>query len=91
MAELTRRLQVLIDETRYERLRRESKRTGAPVGAIVRDAIDEKLPPDPDPDAVAAAARRLLEAEPMPVEDWDVMKRQMLDEMYGGTAGEGTG
>jgi predicted DNA-binding protein len=81
MAELTRRLQVLIDDSRYERLRRESQRTGAPVSAIVRDAIDMKLPPDTDPDAVAAAARRLLDAEPMPVEGWDVMKSQMLDEL----------
>lgn len=84
MPSLTRRLQVLIDDERYERLRREAERTGAPIGAIVRDAIDGALPAGRDPGTVDAAARRLLQAEPMPVDDWDEMKRAMLDELYGG-------
>jgi hypothetical protein len=50
----------------------------------VRDAIDGALPAGCDPESVEAAARRLLEAEPMPVEDWGDMKRGMLDELYGG-------
>ncbi len=81
---LSRRLQVLVDDERYERLRRESERTGAPVGAIVRDAIDAALARGSDPRTVGAAAGRLLEAEPMPVEDWGEMKLRMLDEMSGG-------
>lgn len=80
---LTRRLQVLVDEQRYERLQRESERTGAPVGAIVRDAIDARVPASAAPDEVAAAADRLLAAEPMPVDDWNAEKQRMLDEMYG--------
>jgi hypothetical protein len=84
---LTRRLQVLIDDERYERLRREAERTGAPIGAIVRDAIDGAFPAGRDPESVEAAARRLLEAEPMPVDDWGEMKRAMLDELYGGRPG----
>jgi Ribbon-helix-helix protein, copG family len=83
MPSLTRRLQVLVDEERYERLRREAERTGAPIGAIVRDAIDGALPAGRDPESVEAAARQLLEADPMPVEDWGHMKRGMLDELYG--------
>lgn len=86
MPSLTRRLQVLIDDERYERLRREAERTGAPIGAIVRDAIDSTLPGGRDPESVDAAARRLLAAEPMPVDDWGNMKRQMLDELYGDPA-----
>jgi hypothetical protein len=87
MRPLTRRLQVLIDDERYERLRREAERTGAPIGAIVRDAIDGALPAGRDPESVEAAARRLLAAEPMPVDDWAEMKRGMLDELYGGPHG----
>ena len=87
MPSLTRRLQVLIDDERYERLRREAERTGAPIGAIVRNAIDEALPTGRDQESVEAAAKRLLEAEPMPVDDWGEMKRGMLDELYGGPQG----
>lgn len=81
---LSRRLQVLLDEDRLTRLRRESERTGAPVGAIVREAIDARLTGAPDPDAVAAAAGRLLDADPMSVEDWPAEKAQLLDELRGG-------
>jgi hypothetical protein len=70
MARLNRQLQVLIDEERWQLLRREAERSGAPIGAIVRKAIDEALPAGSDRTSVEAAARRLLDAEPMPVEDW---------------------
>jgi predicted DNA-binding protein len=83
-APLSRRLQVLIDEERMERLRRESERTGAPVGAVVRQAIDARLGLAADRERAASAARRLLDAEPMPVEDWGVEKARMADELYGG-------
>lgn len=83
MSTLSRRLQVLIDDERLDRLRRESERTGAPVGAIVRDAIDQRLPASREPSAVAAAAERFLDAPPMPVEDWHEMKAD-LDDLYGG-------
>jgi hypothetical protein len=86
---LTRRLQVLIDDDRYERLRREAERTGAPIGAIVREAIDAALPAGRDPESIEAAGRQLLEAEPMPVGDWSEMKGAMLDELYGAAKGTG--
>lgn len=35
-----RRLQVLLDEDRYERLRQRSKRTGRSIGELVRSALD---------------------------------------------------
>lgn len=40
---LNRRLQVLVDDERYERLTRESERVGAPVGELVRRAIDHEF------------------------------------------------
>lgn len=57
------------------------------MGAIVRAAIDAKLGRAPEPEVVAAAARRLLDADPMPVEDWEIEKGRMLDELSGGSAG----
>jgi hypothetical protein len=84
MPELTRRLQVLIDDERYERLRRESERTGAPIGAIVRSAIDERFTQAVDRGDRRAAAQRLLEAPRPPGRepDWEEAKETMLDEMY---------
>lgn len=78
---LNRRLQVLVDDERYERLTRESKRIGAPVGELVRRAIDHEFGSDePDP---AAAARALLAMPPPPGDgqepEWEDQKREMLD------------
>lgn len=79
MAELTERLQVLLDPQRRQRLEQESERTGAPVAALVRAAIDLAYPPRHEDED--AAWERLLAAEPMPVEDWDAMKHQIRDEL----------
>lgn len=76
---LNRRLQVLIDDERWERLERRSAETGASVGEVVRRAIDEALPTSAE--EAAAAGARFLAAAPMPVEDWEEMKREMLDNM----------
>jgi hypothetical protein len=78
---LDKRLQLMIDADRDRRLRQESKRTGVPVGEIVRRAIDQALPPDVDR---AEAVRRFLAlADPPdspPQRDWEDEKREMLNE-----------
>ncbi len=78
---LDQRLQVLIDEQQLSRLRRESERTGAPVGAIVREAIDTRLGSD---EATRRAAFRALLDAPTPSggrePDWEESKAAMLDE-----------
>jgi hypothetical protein len=78
---LNRRLQVLVDDERYDRLSRESVRLGAPVGELVRRAIDHEFPPPIDR---AAAARALLSMPPPPGQasepDWEQQKEEMLDE-----------
>lgn len=79
MPRLRRRLQVLIDDERYERLREAAERAGAPVGELVRRAIDREFPADRE--ARTQAARRLLDA-PLPggrEPAWEESKAQMLD------------
>lgn len=79
---LTRRVQILLDEERYERLERRSRESGASVGALVRRALDEAYPPGSiDPERAGA---EFLAAEPMPVEDWPAMKAELLETLYGG-------
>jgi len=50
------------------------------MGALIREAIDEKL--SHVQDDRARAIDKLLAAEPMPVDDWPVMKKQMLEDRY---------
>jgi hypothetical protein len=52
------------------------------MGALIREAIDEKL--SQAQDDRAKAIDELLAAEPMPVEDWPIMKRQMVEDMNAG-------
>jgi predicted DNA-binding protein len=80
VAQLTRRTQLLLDDELHERLRRIADERGVSLGALIREAIDEKLARAQD--ERAEAFRRLLEAEPMPVDDWPAMKREMLDSRY---------
>ncbi len=77
MGTMTRRVQILVDDQRYAVLARESQRTGRPVAELIRDAIDGHY--GVDPESRRAAYARVLAAEPMPVEDWDVMKRDLLE------------
>ncbi|MBA2575826.1 MAG: antitoxin [Euzebyaceae bacterium] len=79
---MDRRVQILLDGRRYDLLEREAARRETSVAALIRAAIDRTYAGD---DANRReAGRRLLAAPPMPVEDWEQMKAQMLDEMSGG-------
>lgn len=62
---LSRRLHILLDDERYERLSRRAAAEGSSIGMLVREAIDARFPAD-DPER-RAAADRILAAEPMPV------------------------
>jgi hypothetical protein len=77
---LTRRTQLLLDDELHRRLRETAAQRGISMGALIREAIDEKLSRVQDERAKAFA--KLLEAEPMPVDDWPVMKKQMLEDRY---------
>jgi hypothetical protein len=82
MSMLNRRLQVLVDDERFELLARESERMGAPVGELVRRAIDHEYA-RPRGRAERERAGRALLAMPTPEgpePDWEDQKREMLDE-----------
>ncbi len=80
---LNRRLQVLVDEERFERLARESERTGAPVGELVRRAIDREFPGKGRDAERERAGQELLAMPPPPGDgfepDWDDQKRELRD------------
>jgi plasmid stability protein len=80
MPSLTRRTQLLLDDDLHRRLREIAAQRGISIGALIREAIDEKL--SNVQDARATAIDKLLAAEPTPVEDWPVMKKQMLEDRY---------
>jgi hypothetical protein len=81
MSVLEKRLQVLIDAERWDRLEAEAARTGRSIGAIVRSAIDLKFAGAGS--VRAAAAHRLLEAAQVSADDWDSTKRALQDELAG--------
>lgn len=80
MPSLSRRTQLLLDDDLHGRLRQIAAERGISLGALIREAIDEKLARVQD--VRAEAFRQLLEAEPMPVDDWPVMKKEILDSRY---------
>jgi hypothetical protein len=79
MAELNRRVHVLLDDDRLDRLRRRAEATGSSVGAVVRDAIDHELASD-DRTRALAALESFLAAPPLPVGEPDELDRE-LEEM----------
>jgi hypothetical protein len=62
---LTHRLQVLIDDERYERVRALARQRGTSVATVSREALDRGRPATQC--RRAAAARRILDAAPMEV------------------------
>ena len=81
MCMLSRRLQILIDEERYERLAEESRRRKVSVAEVIRESIDLALPPRWSDRLTAGAA--ILEAEPMDVPASVTDLKAELDEFRG--------
>jgi hypothetical protein len=78
---LERRLQILLDEARYERVAAEAKHRGVSVASVIREAIDRALPATPP--RRRAAAERILNAPDMPVPDDPSELRTELEELRG--------
>jgi hypothetical protein len=77
---LDRRLQLLLDEERYQRVAALASQQGTSVAAVIREAIDRGLPSSDR--RRSAAGRRLLAAVPMPVPDVPELLRE-LDDLRG--------
>lgn len=78
---LQRRLHLLLDEARYERIADEARSRKISVAEVVREAIDLALPPR-WPDRAAAGAR-ILDAQPMPVPRTVAALKDELDALRG--------
>jgi hypothetical protein len=76
---LERRLQILLDTERYEKVARLARTRGISVAAVIRSAIDT-LPADVERRDAAIAA--ILGAEPVPVPDDPGELRAELDEAH---------
>lgn len=77
----SRRLQILLEPEQFERLERISEETGASIGSLVRNAVDRYYPGQSL--TKEAAIERLLSSESVPMEDWEIEKERMVDEMWG--------
>ncbi len=80
MSMFDRRLQVLIDDARWDRLEREAARRGVAVAVLVREAIDQQIPQDAE--ERRSALQAILDAEPMSVPAPGLL-REELDQVRG--------
>ncbi len=74
------RTQVLLSPGQLATLKRIAARDGKSVGAIIREAVDSFV--EAEPDRRQRALKRLL-AMNAPVDDWEVMKAQILKSQLG--------
>ena len=74
------RTQVLLSPRQVEKIKRIATREGSSVGSVIRDAIDRYV--DPGADARERAIDSMLSMN-APVDDWDVMKAEILRSRLG--------
>ena len=82
MSVMEKRLQLLLDRARYEKVEAEAKRSGRSVAAVIREAIDFRF--DAGVEQRSAAAARLLARTEIAVgvePDWADTKAQMEAEL----------
>lgn len=77
---LDRRLQLLLDDARYQRVAALAGQRGTSVASVIREAIDRGLP-NSDQERLRAG-RLVLDADPMPVPDLPELLDE-LDELRG--------
>ena len=80
MCMYSERTQVLLSPEQLARLKRIAAREGKSVGAVIRDAVDGFI--FAEPNRRQRAAQRLLSMN-APVDDWEVMKAQILESQLG--------
>ena len=80
MCMFSERTQVLLSPQQVERLKRIAARDGRSVGAVIRDAVDSYF--DQGVDSRRRAADRILSMN-LPVDDWEIMKEQIMRSQLG--------
>lgn len=80
MCMFSERTQVLLSPEQLARLKRIAARDGKSVGSVMREAIDAFVERAPDS---RQAAARAINSMNEPVEDWEVMKAQILRSQLG--------
>lgn len=76
MCMLDHRLQILLDDERYQKVAREAKRRGVSIAALIREALD-RMPTDAE--ARRSAIDAILDAEGMAVPKDPADLRRELD------------
>jgi predicted DNA-binding protein len=76
----TERTQVLLSPEQLARVKRIAARDGRSVGSVIREAVDSFVDQGPDSRRAAARAINSMNA---PVDDWEVMKAQILRSQLG--------
>ena len=81
MSVMERRLQLLLDQARYDKVANEAERSGRSVAAVIREAIDRRFPAD-ERDR-QRALRHLLGHPPDegPAESWAEIKASLEGEL----------
>ncbi|MGP1675134.1 MAG: ribbon-helix-helix domain-containing protein [Candidatus Limnocylindrales bacterium] len=74
------RTQVLLSPDQVEKVKRIAARDGRSMGAVIRDAVDNYI--DPGVDARRRAFEQMITMN-APVDDWEVMKAQILRSQSG--------
>jgi hypothetical protein len=69
------RTQVLLSPEQLARLKRIASRDGRSVGSVIRDAVDSFV--EAAPDSRERALRSIMSMN-APVDDWEVMKEQIM-------------
>jgi hypothetical protein len=82
MRMLDRRVQVLLDKQRYDKVARLARRRGVPAAAVIRDAIDQLVDEDRWEER-RLAIHAILSAQPIDVPDDPQDLRRDLDEARG--------
>jgi hypothetical protein len=76
----TERTQVLLSPEQLARLKRIAARDGRSVGSVIREAVDTFV--EAAPDSRERALRSIMSMN-APVDDWEVMKEQILRSQLG--------
>ncbi|MCH8055478.1 MAG: ribbon-helix-helix protein, CopG family [Deltaproteobacteria bacterium] len=78
---LSKRVEILLDPTEMEALRRQARKSGKSLGALIREAVKEKYL-TPTPKERTAALKRLLSPQrAISFQSWRRAKKELEESM----------